>query len=105
METTKRERIILYGVVPIVAAVVGAVMTVIVGRYIGGDKPSEVLVEILKAPGLSPADKAKLMALANESTTRFYDFLKNVLSILSMVAAFLGVSVASRIARGGNRAP
>ena len=101
MEASRRERIMLYGVVPIVAAVVGAVATVWVGRYLGGDHPSDVMVEIMKAPGLSPADRAKLMELANENTTKFYDFLKGVLGVLSALVGFTGVAIAQRI-RGNN---
>jgi hypothetical protein len=95
---SKRERIILYGVIPILSAIVGALATYMIARYLGGgDHPSEVMVEILKTPNLSPADKARLMTLANVNTERFYSFLGYLSSVLMLVCGVLVWAVADWI--------
>lgn len=95
---TRRERLILFGVIPVLAAVVGAIVTVVVTKYFGGSpKPSDVMVEILKTPNTTPADKVKLMAAVNSSTDRFYTLLGSVVSIASIVCSVLVWSVADWI--------
>jgi hypothetical protein len=96
---SKRERIILYGVIPVLAAIVGAIATVVVGRYTGSDNPSETMIAIIKDPTLSPNDKAKLMALVNVSTERFYTLLGSVVSIVSLVCGVLVWAVSDWIRR------
>ena len=71
MEATKRERFLLFGLVPIVAAILGAVVTVVVGQMTGGTggEHSQVMIEIVKAPGLTYDQKAKLMQMAIPGAT------------------------------------
>ena len=98
VDPTRRERLILFGVIPVVAAIVGAIVTVIVTKYAGGSpKPSDVMVEILKMQSTTPADKIKLMAAVNSSTDRFYTLLGSVVSIASLVCGVLVWAIADWI--------
>ena len=72
---TKRERIILFGVIPVFAAIVGAIVTVAVTNYAGGSKPSDAMLEILKMQNTTAADKLKLIAAVNSSADQFYKSL------------------------------
>lgn len=94
---SKRERIILYGVIPVLSAIVGAIATVVVGRYVGGDNPSDLMTAIVKDQTLNAADKVKLMAQANVATERFYSFLASIMSVVSIVCGVLVWAVADWI--------
>jgi len=101
MEPSKRERIFLFGVVPVLAAVLGSLVTVLVGYWTGGHaNPDATMIEILRTPGLTPEQKAELMKLANASTDRFYSWLTSVGLIVVLALGALGPSIAERIRRG-----
>ena len=95
----RRERIILYGVIPVLAAVVGAIATVVVGRLTGSSNPSDAMVSVLKDQHLAAADKEKLLALINVGTERFYSLLGSVVSIVSLVCGVLVWAVSDWIRR------
>lgn len=97
MEASRRERIILFGVVPIFAAVVGAVATVAVAHFTGGNETNEAVVAIVKDQSLTAAQKAELIKLANYSTDRFYTWLSSVGIILVLAVGYLGPALAARI--------
>lgn len=98
MEASKRERIILFGVVPVLAAIVGAIVTVVVGHLTGGGgNPNDVMLEIVKAPNLTFEQKQALMKIADQDASRFYTWLSSVGSIILFAVAFFGPSLAMRI--------
>jgi hypothetical protein len=100
VEASKRERVILFGIVPIAAAVIGAVATVVIGHLTGGGGNSnDVIIAILKQPGLTPDQQAKLIALANESSSQFYSWLTGCGVSLSVLLGMLAPSIAERIRR------
>lgn len=95
---TRRERLILFGVIPVLAAIVGAIVTVMVTKYAGGSaKPSDVMVEILKMQNTTVGEKIKLMAAVNDSSDRFYGLLGSVVGIASAICGVLVWSVADWI--------
>lgn len=97
MEASKRERVILFGAVPILAAMVGAVATVVVGHLTGGGNQNDVMMEIVRAPGLTFEQKSKLMELANLNTTKFYTWLSSIGTLICLLIGYLGPSLADRI--------
>lgn len=85
----RRERVILYGIVPVLAAIVGAIATVAVSRFTGNANPSDAIIAVLKDPHLTAIEKQKLLSLVNVGTERFYSLLGSVLSIVSLVCGVL----------------
>ncbi len=89
METSRRERVILLGVVPILAACLGAVITVLAQKYFGnGDHPSDTVLAVLKMQGLSPNDRVKLITAVTQDSERFYGFLHLMLGFLGAPLGF-----------------
>jgi len=76
VEASKKERMILLGVVPILAASAGAIMTVLGQRYFGSEPPkTDAVIEILKMQGIPIADRVRLLEIATKGTDRFYSLL------------------------------
>jgi hypothetical protein len=98
VEQSKRERYVLFGVVPVVAAVLGSVTTVAVQRLTGGTEVSDAVLAIIQDHTLSATDKAKLIQLANNSTDRFYAFLGSTLTAVTVLIGFSGPTIAQAIA-------
>lgn len=98
MEASKRERIVLFGVVPVVAAIVGAIVTVIVGHLTGGGgNPNDVMLEIVKAPNLTFEQKQALMKIADQNASRFWVWLSSVGTIVCIFLGLFSTSIAQRI--------
>jgi hypothetical protein len=97
MEATKRERIILFGVVPVVCAIVGAVGTVVAGRIMGTDQPGNAVMAIVQAANLTAAEKMKMLELANKNDQQFYDFLRTWLFMLAVPIGAIAYAVADWI--------
>lgn len=98
MEASKRERIILLGVVPIVAAILGAITTVIISHATGGGgNQNDVMLEILRMEGLTFEQKTKLMQIADQQNSRFYTWLSSIGTIVLMAIGYIAPSVAQRI--------
>lgn len=97
MEASKRERIVLLGLVPILAAGLGAVATVLAQKYLGSsDHPSDTVMAVLKMPGLTAADRIKLIEAVTRDSERFYGFLHIMLGALGAPLGFLLVRFAPR---------
>lgn len=97
MEASRRERIVLLGVVPILAAALGAVITVLAQKYFGsGDRPSQAVLAVLKMPGISPSDRIKLIGAVTQDSEHFYNFLDLLLGALGAPIGFLLVRFAPR---------
>lgn len=98
METSKRERIILLGVVPVAAACAGAILTVLGQRYFGTEPPkSDAVMEILKMQGITTADRLKLLEVATKGTDKLYSFLSIALGGLLVP---IGAVITSFVRRG-----
>ena len=97
MEASKRERLILFGAIPVVAAVLGAVATVIATKLFSGANASEAIMKVVSDPSLSAADKVKLLDLINAGDGKFYSFLTSVLIFLSIPLTAIGWAVADWI--------
>lgn len=83
---------------PIFAAIAGAVVTVVVGHLTGGGgNPNDIILAIIKNPSLTFDQKAKLMELANESTSKFYTWLSSVGAIVTLTIGLLSPALAQRI--------
>lgn len=82
MEATKRERILLYGVVPILAACVGAVATVMAQRMFGATAPDDVMLAVIQMEGVTAAERMKMLEAVNASSTKFYSFINTVAIML-----------------------
>lgn len=89
MEATRRERIILYGVVPIAAAIVGAIVTVVATRLFGSSDTASAIKAIALEKSISVTDKAQLIKIVNGNDEQFYSFMKSLLSTGSVLIALL----------------
>ena len=90
MQTT-RDKIIFYGVVPILAAVVGAVVTVIVSNMTGAASVDESVRIILSDRSLNAAQKTDMIKLVYSQDDDFWSFLRTFL-MLSIVPVMWIVS-------------
>lgn len=97
MEASKRERLVLFGAVPIVAACLGSLVTVMASQYFGAGAPSDAMLAVLKLEGITPAQRLQLLEQVNLGTSRFYSFLNTASIILLMPAAGILWSWAARI--------
>lgn len=89
MDATRRERIILYGVVPIAATIVGALATVVATRLFGTSDAGAAIKAIAMDKTITVMDKAKLIDIVNGNDKQFYDFMKSLLSTGAMLIALL----------------
>lgn len=98
MEASKRERMVLLGAVPILAAGTGAILTVLAQKYLGGSggEASDAVQAVLRMPGLTTADRIKLIEAVSQDSKSFYSLLHIGLGLLGAPLAFL-------IARFGQR--
>jgi hypothetical protein len=99
MEASRRERIVLYGAVPLASAIIGAIASAVLTRAFAGSPPSDAIIAVLKAPGLSPAERAKLLELATSDTTKFYSFLNTLAVLLLIPAGSIAWAIADWIKR------
>lgn len=98
MDASKRERIILFGVVPVVAAIVGAVVTVVVGHLTGGGgNTNDVMLEIVKSSNLTFEQKQALLEIADQNAARFYTWLSSIGTIFVFIIVFFRASIAETI--------
>lgn len=97
MEASKRERIMLFGAVPIIAACVGAVVTVMAQKLFGADVPGDAVVTVLKMQGVSPEQRLQLLEQVNLGTSRFYSFLSTAGILILMPVGGILWSWAARI--------
>lgn len=96
-EQSKRERIFLFGVIPVLSAIAGSIGTVVFSRAAGSGKVDDAIVEILKNQSYSAADKAKLLQLANADSDHFWSMMSSLTTILSMVGMVLAWALADWI--------
>lgn len=99
MQASKRERIVLFGAVPIFAACIGSVVTVVASRYFGASEPGDAMLTVLKMEGITPTQRLELLEQVNLGTSRFYSFLNTASIILLMPTAGILWSWAARIRR------
>ena len=97
MEATRKERIILYGAVPIVAALVGAVATVVAGRIFDAGDAADAIKAVVMDPKLNAVAKSKLIELINANDQQFYDLIRSIFSSsLTILFLLVGAGVISR---------
>jgi hypothetical protein len=96
---TKRERIILYGIVPVAATIIGSLATVILQRIFGSSESGGAIVAVIKTAGLTPPQKVELIKLVNANDDRFYSFLSNTLILLSIPVGSIFYALADWIKR------
>ncbi len=94
---SKRERFFLYGVIPIIAALLGSLMTVWATNYMGHSAPSDAVLEIIKNQNMSALEKIKMLDLVNHDSDKFYDFLGRILGVVSFLASSLAVAIGYRL--------
>lgn len=97
MEATKRERILLLGVVPVLAAVTGAVVTVIAQKMFGASAPDDVMLAVIKMEGITAAERLKLLEMVNTNSAKFYSFLNSAAIMLLVPAGGLIWAYAAKI--------
>lgn len=97
MEASRRERIVLFGAVPILAACVGALATVMAQKIFGADVPGDAMLTVLRMEGVTPEQRLQLLEQVNLGTSRFYSFLNTAGIILLMPTAGILWSWAARI--------
>lgn len=91
------ERIALYGMVPLVAALVGALATVWAQNYLGHTAPSEAAALVLKDSSLTPSEKIKMLTLLNGDAEKFYEFLRFMLILIAVPFASICYAFANRM--------
>ncbi|WP_148276529.1 hypothetical protein [Sphingobium sp. SYK-6] len=99
MQASKRERVILYGVVPIAATIIGVVGTVIAQRLFGTDETVRAISAIANDPTMSSVDKLKAIDLVNKGSQQFYDFLRSTFSLLLVPLGVISIAVSGWINR------
>lgn len=99
MQASKRERILLMGVVPIVAAIVGALATVLATKYFGSSPAQDSLVEMLADPRLSVADRLKVLQALKELDEPFWGVVRTISVPLSLAAVWIGMECSRWIGR------
>lgn len=97
MDPSKRERVFLLGVVPVVAAIAGSVVTVLATHYMQDSQPSDAIVAIIQDNSLSAAEKEKLIGLVNSNSDRFYSILTYAMSALTIFTGVTSWAVADWI--------
>ena len=97
MDASKRERIVLFGAVPILAACLGSVATVAAVHYFGPNVPSDAVIAVLKMEGLTAEQRLQLLEQVNLGTSRFYSFLNTAGIILLVPTGGVLWSWAARI--------
>lgn len=90
MEATRRERIFLYGVIPVASVIIGAIVTVVLQRLFGADSSGDALALIAADQQMSPQAKLLAMRLVNENAAQFYEFLRNAISSFMIPTTMLG---------------
>ncbi|OAN51866.1 hypothetical protein [Sphingobium sp. TCM1] len=96
-EQSKRERIILFGVIPVLSAIIGSIATVIFTRAAGSGKVDDAVVEILRNQSYSAADKAKLLTLANADSDHFWSLLSSMMTFVTVAGMILAWALADWI--------
>lgn len=96
-EQSKRERIILFGVVPMLSAIAGSIATVIFTRAAGSGKVDDAIVDILRNQSYSASDKARLLTLANADSDHFWSFLSSIMTFVTVAGMVLAWAVADWI--------
>lgn len=98
-QQSRRERLVLFGVIPVAAAVAGSIATVVIGKLTGGNPdPSQVVLAIVKDHSLNFEQKRQLIMLANDSTTKFYTWLSSVGMLFIFAISFFGPTIGPAIA-------
>lgn len=97
MEATKRERIILFGVVPVLAALAGSVGTVVATKYFGSTEPADALLAVAKAQALTAAQRLELITAINKNDQQFYDFMRTMLFAAAVPVGAIFYAVAEWI--------
>jgi hypothetical protein len=97
VDASKRERIVLFGAVPILAACLGSVITVVAGHYFGTSAPSDAMLAVLKMNGITTDQRIKLLEQVNLSTSQFYSFMNTIGIILLVPTGGILWSWAARI--------
>lgn len=72
MPATKLERIVLYGAVPIAAAIIGAVVTAFLTREGGDAHTAASIAQVAADRTMSAAEKLKALELINKNDQQFY---------------------------------
>ncbi|RUN76070.1 hypothetical protein EJC47_13160 [Sphingomonas sp. TF3] len=98
-EQSKRERIILFGVIPVLSAISGSIATVIFTRAAGSGKVDDAIVEILRNQSYSAEDKTKLLTLANASSDHFWSILSTMATFSTVAGMALAWALADWIRR------
>ncbi len=100
MEPSRRERWILFGAVPVVAAILGAIMTVVVQRIFGADLVYDQIRAVLIDQTITAKEKIELIKLLNKSTESFWTVLTYFAGSLSMPIVILAWAWSDRIRHG-----
>jgi hypothetical protein len=99
VEASKRERVLLMGVVPIAAAVVGALATVLATNYFGSSPEQDTLVKMLADPHLSVADRLKVLQALKELDEPFWGVVRTLVGFLAFPIVWIGLECSRWIGR------
>ena len=87
MQTSKRERLFLYGIIPVAAALIGAVAQALLAKWLGPDRTVDALTKALSEPGLSVDDRVKLVEAIKSINEPYWSVVRNL-----AVGAVVGAS-------------
>ena len=97
MQATKRERIILYGAVPIAAAIIGAIVTAVLTQRSGGPNTAAAIAQITADKALTAAQKLRALELVNKNDQQLYDLIRTCLLALVLPLGAIAYAVADWI--------
>ena len=99
MEATKRERIILYGAVPIAAAIIGAIVTAMITHKSGDAANAASIAQIAIDKTMTAPEKLKALELINKNDQQFYDLIRSLFTFLLVPITAIAWAVADWIKR------
>jgi hypothetical protein len=94
---TRREKLLFYGVVPILAAVAGALAV----TYATGSAcpaPPADLTSIIRDTSLSGPEKLKALEIYEKISDRPWDIARSFMSLFFIALGLFGVAIGQRIA-------
>lgn len=96
---TRKERIILLGIIPIAAAVRGSAATVFFGGSSCQLGPGTDFMSVLQTSGMSGEEKMKVLELYRDVSDRPWSLMRSLVGILAVSCGMLVWALSERIRR------
>ena len=99
----RREKLIYFGAVPILAAILGAIATVTVQYFLGGGGEIDDNVRAVILDGrMTPEQKLKTIELLNKQDDDFWGVIRTLVGASLVPMGMLAFALSERIRRSSN---